>query len=119
MDESEWFPVNVGLREGCVMSPWLFNVYIDGVVREVNVWELGKWQELLSVNGGRFEINQLLFADDKALVGNSEGKLCRPVSECGRICERKLRVNVGKSKVMRCSGYGNGGQMHARLIVSR
>ena len=26
---SEWFPVNVGLRQGCVMSPWLFNVYMD------------------------------------------------------------------------------------------
>ena len=37
-DASGWFPVNVGLREGCVMSPWLFNVYMDGVVREVNVW---------------------------------------------------------------------------------
>ena len=27
---SDWFPVNVGLRQGCVMSPWLFNVYMDG-----------------------------------------------------------------------------------------
>ena len=35
MDMSEWFPANVGLRQGCVMSPWLFNVYMDGVVREV------------------------------------------------------------------------------------
>ena len=26
-DVSAWFPVNVGLRQGCVMSPWLFNVY--------------------------------------------------------------------------------------------
>ena len=31
-DVSEWFPINVGLRQGCVMSPWLFNVYMDGVV---------------------------------------------------------------------------------------
>ena len=29
----EWFPVNVGLRLDCVMSPWLINVYMDGVVR--------------------------------------------------------------------------------------
>ena len=29
-DASEWFPVNVGLRQGCVMSPWLFNVCMDG-----------------------------------------------------------------------------------------
>ena len=105
---SEWFPVNVRLRQGCVISPWLFNVYIDGVVREVNVKFLGKGLELLSANGGRFEINQLLFADDTALVADSE-KLCRQVSEFGRVCERrKSRVNEGKSKVMRCSRYGNG-----------
>ena len=42
-DVSELFPVNVGLRQGCVMSPWLFNVLMDGVVREVNVRVLGKW----------------------------------------------------------------------------
>ena len=58
-DVSEWFPVNVGLRPGCVMSPWLFNVNMDGVVREVNVRVLGKGLELLNANGGRFEINQL------------------------------------------------------------
>ena len=33
MDVSDRFPVNEGLRQGCVMSPWLFNVYMDGVVR--------------------------------------------------------------------------------------
>ena len=38
------------------MSPWLFNVYMDGVVREVNVRVHGKGLELLSANGGRFEI---------------------------------------------------------------
>ena len=90
-------------------SPWLFNVYMDGVVREVNVKVLGKVLELRSVNGGRFEINQLLYADHTALVADSEEKLCRLVSEFSRVCERrKLGVNAGKSKVMRCSRYGNG-----------
>ena len=68
----------------------------------MNVRVLGKGLELLSANGGRFEINQLLFADDTALVADSEDKLCRLVSEFGRVCERrKLRVNIGKSKFMR------------------
>ena len=70
---------------------------------------LGKLLELLSANGARFEINQLLFTNDTALVADSEEKLCRLVSEFGRVCERrKLRVNVGKSKVVRWSRYGNG-----------
>ena len=81
MDVSVWFPVNVGLRQGCVMSPWL---------------------ELLIVNGGWFEIN------DTVLVADSGEKLCRLVSQFGRVQERrKLRVNIGKSKVMRCSRYRN------------
>ena len=29
---SEWFLVNIGFRQGCMMSPLLFNVYMDGVV---------------------------------------------------------------------------------------
>ena len=52
------------------------------------------------VNHRRFEINQLLFAGDTALVADLE-KLCRLVSEFSRVCERrKLKVNVGKSEVM-------------------
>ena len=46
---------------------------------------LGKGWSLLSANGRRFEINQLLFADDTALVADSEEKLCRLVSEFGRV----------------------------------
>ena len=82
----------------------------------MNVRVLGKGLELLSANGDRFEINQLLFADNSALVADPEEKLCRLVSEFGRVCERrKLRVNVGNSRVMRCSRYGNGDRMHAIL----
>ena len=42
---------------------------------------LGKGLELLSANGSRFEIIQLLFSDDTALVSDAEEKLFRLVSE--------------------------------------
>ena len=58
------------------MFQLFLNVYMDGVVREVNVRMLGKGLELLSANGGRFDINQLLSANDTALVAESDEKLC-------------------------------------------
>ena len=52
------------------------------------------------------------------LGADPEEKFCRLVSEFGRVCERrKLRVNVGKSKVMRCDIYGNGYRMHLMHVI--
>ena len=49
-------------------------------------------------------------------MADSEEKLYRMVSGFGRAGEiRKLRVNVGKSKVMRCYGFGDLGRMHVTL----
>ena len=53
-DVSDCFSVNVGVTQGCMVCPWLYNVNMDGVAREVNVMVLGKGLELLSANGGRF-----------------------------------------------------------------
>ena len=41
--ESDWFNINSGVRQGCVMSPWLFNLYMDGVMKELEVG----WQEMV------------------------------------------------------------------------
>ena len=54
---------------------------MDCVEREANARVLWRGLECLMVNGSRFVINQLVFADDAALVANSEEKLCRLVSE--------------------------------------
>ena len=62
------------------------------------------------VDGGRFEINQPLFAEDTALVADSEEKLYKLVSKFGTLSKsRKFRLNVGKSTVMLCSRDGNVG----------
>ena len=101
---SEWFDVKVGLRQGCVMSPWLFNVYMDGVVREVNMRVQGRGLEMIDGMGRGWRMNQLLYADDTVLIDDSKENLQHLLSEFGRVCERrKLKVNVEKSKVMMCS----------------
>ena len=68
---SKRFLVSVGLRYGCVMSTWLFTVYMDGVAREVTARVLLRGLELLRMNGGRFVVNRLLFADNTAPAAKS------------------------------------------------
>ena len=35
--ESERFRIDNEVRQGCMMSPWLYNVYMDGVMKEVKI----------------------------------------------------------------------------------
>ena len=98
------------------MSPWLFNIYMDSVVRETNARVLGRGLHLKSPGEDGYEINQLLFADDTALVADSEDKLKQLVYEFGKLRERrKLKVNVSKSKVMRCTKNANVGRLNVLL----
>ncbi len=57
------------------MSPWLFNVYMVGVVREVHARILGRGLNLVNAEGREWSLSQLLFADDMALVADSEERL--------------------------------------------
>ena len=75
---------------------------------------LGRGLKLVDGNDNEWELNQLLFADDTVVVADSERKLCQLVTEFGRVCERrKLRVNVGKSTVMRCTRSEDGAGLEA------
>ena len=98
------------------MSSWLFNLYIDGVVREVNARVLGRGLKLVDGNDNEWELNQLLFVDDTVVVADGERKLYLFVTEFWGVCERrKLQVNVGKSKVMRCTRNEGGARLNVML----
>lgn len=72
--ESYWFELNVGLRQGCVMSLCLFNVCMDGVVRKLKARVQDEGLLLVDKNGREVFMNQLLFAGDTALEAESEKK---------------------------------------------
>ena len=92
---SEWFSVKVGLRQGCVMSPWLFNLFMDGVMKEFKANILNGGVKFgMGENAGK--VSDLLFADDTTLMAESENNLQRYVSAF--VCKRrKLKINVEKS----------------------
>ena len=57
-----------------------------------------------------------MFGDDTVVVADAERKLCQLVTEFGRVCERrKLRVNVGKSTVMRYTRNEYGARVNVML----
>ena len=80
--ESEMFEVTVGLRQGCVMSPWLFNLYMDGVMREVNARVMNRGVRL-ERDGREWMVNSLVYADDTVLIAETEEGLKRLVGELG------------------------------------
>uniref|UniRef100_UPI003EBBE11F reverse transcriptase domain-containing protein n=1 Tax=Klebsiella pneumoniae TaxID=573 RepID=UPI003EBBE11F len=95
---SEFFSLNVGLKQGCVLSPWLFNLYMDGVVKEIQGRAVNVGVSLMR-DDRVWKIPVLLFADDTVLLSEDEWELQGLVNEFGRVCtKRNLKVNANKSK---------------------
>ena len=55
--------IESGVRQGCVMSPWLFNLYMDGVMKEMLGGVDGEGVRMV-VNRREWRIPCLLYADD-------------------------------------------------------
>ena len=92
---SDWFKVEQGVRQGCVMSPWLFNVYMDHILREA--------KERFS-GGVKLEdrnVQFLLFADDLMLVAEKEEDVESNLRILDGVMEKwQMMINWGKTKAM-------------------
>ena len=81
------------------MSPWLFNLYMDAVVKEVKMG-MGRREVRFLGNGREWRLSGLLYAGDLVLYGESEKDLRVMMGWFAEVCRRGLNVNAGKSKMM-------------------
>ncbi|KAI5639199.1 reverse transcriptase (RNA-dependent DNA polymerase) domain-containing protein [Phthorimaea operculella] len=91
---TELFNIEKGVRQGCVASPWLFNLFMDSCLTDLKECEYG-----LRMNG--LLVKCLLYADDQVILASSAEELQEMVKIMNEALKRKgMKVNVGKTKAM-------------------
>ena len=68
--EQEWFQIGKGVRQGCILSPCLFNLYTEYIIRNAGLEEAQA-----GIKIARRNINNLRYADDTTLMAQSEEEL--------------------------------------------
>ena len=77
---TDWFPIGKGVRQGCILSPHLFNFYAEYIMRNTGLEEAQA-----GIKIARRNINNLRYADDTTLMAESEEKLKKePLDESER-----------------------------------
>ena len=71
----DWFQTGKGVRQGCILSPCLFNLYTDCIM-----WNAELDEVQAGVKIARGNINNLRYADDNTLTAESKGEL-EPLDE--------------------------------------
>ena len=93
--KTDWFQIGKGERQGCILSPWLFNLYAECQMRNAGLDE-----EQAGIKIARKNINNLRYADDTTLmVENEELKslLMKVKEESEKV---GLKLNIQKMKIM-------------------
>ena len=70
MEQTDWFQIGKGVRQGCILSPCLFNFYVEYIMRNTGLEEA---QAEIKIAGRN--INNLRYADDTTFTAESEEEL--------------------------------------------
>ena len=96
---TESFDCHIGLRQGCMISPILFSLFINEFAELIKQSDLRGIQLLPDL----VELFLLMFADDVALLSDTVVGLQRQFNLLCDFCkEKKLKVNIPKTKVVVC-----------------
>ena len=92
---TDWFQIGKGVRQGCILSPYLFNLYAEYIMRNAGLEEA---QAGIKISGRN--INNLRYADDTTLMAEIEelkSLLMKVKEESEKV---GLKLNIQKTKIM-------------------
>ena len=89
----DWFQIGKGIRQGCILSPCLFNLYVEHIMLNTR---LDETQGGIKIAGRN--INNLRYADDTTLMAESEEELTSFLMRVKEESEKVgLKLNIQKT----------------------
>ena len=106
---TDWFQIGKGVCQGCILSPCLFNLYAEYIMRNA-----GPEETQTGIKTARRNINNLRYADDTTLMAESEEELKSLLMKVKEESEKfGLKLNIQKTKIwshhFMGSRWGNSG----------
>ena len=96
---TDWFQIGKGVRQGCVLSPCLFNLHAEYIMQNARLDEAQAGIEIAGRN-----INNLRYTDDTTIMAESEEELKSPLMKAKEESEKVgLKLNIQKTKIMASS----------------
>ena len=93
---TDWFQIGKRVCQGCILSPCLFNLYVEYIMRNAR---LDEKQAVIEIAGRN--INNLRYADDTSLIAESEEELKSLLMKVKEESEKVgLKLNIQKTKIM-------------------
>ena len=93
---TDCFQIGKGVHQGCILSPCLFNLYVEYIMRNA-----GMDEAQAGIKIARRNINNLRYADDTTLMAESEEELKSLLMKVKEESERVgLKLNIQKTKIM-------------------
>ena len=93
---TDWFQIGKGVCQGCILSPCLFNLYAEHIMRNAGLEEA---QGRIKI--ARRNINNLRYADDTTLMAETEEELKNLLMKVKEESEKVgLKLHIQKTKIM-------------------
>ena len=93
---TDWFQIGKGVRQGCILSPCLFNLYAEYILRIAGFDEAHAGIKIAGRN-----INNLRYADDTTLMAESDEELKSLLMKVKEESEKVgLKLNIQKTNIM-------------------